>query len=314
MLVTATSFGTTDPSLRSRLEEAVEYVQYNPFGRPLSAAELSALIGPMDGIIAGLDEINRQVIENAPRLKVIARYGVGVDNVDLDAAREHGIIVTNTPGANASSVAELTIGLMLALLRQIPLADRETRQGRWPRLDGLTLEGKVVGLLGLGAIGKQVAQRLHGFSCQVVAYDPYPDTAFAAAHGVVLLQADEVLARADILSLHLPSGPMTRGLVNAAFIAKMKPGAFLINTARGDLVCEPALVAALETGRLRGAALDTLVNQPPRPDNPLLSMPQVIVTPHIGAHTDKAAAAMGYSALQSCLAVLRGEEPEHRVA
>ena len=262
-----------------------------------------------DGYIAGLDQIDRAALQAADRLKVIARYGVGVDRVDLAAAAEKSIVVTNTPLANAISVAELTIGLMLALARSIPALAAETRAGGWSRAVGVTLEGKTIGLIGLGSIGKAVATRLRAFDCALIAHDPAPDTRFAAANGIALAALDEAISRADFLSLHCPLLPTTRGMVNASFLARIKPGAFLINTARGELIDEAALLEALRSGRLRGAALDAFTIEPPAKGNPLLALPQVIATPHCGAHTDGAANAMGWGALRDCLAVLRGEKP-----
>ncbi len=313
VLVTPTSYGQHDPRLRSELESRVGEVIYNPTGRPLSSSELCSLLVDCDGYIAGLDTIDRAALQAANRLKVIARYGVGVDRIDLEAAREKGIVVTNTPGANAVSVAELTIGLMLSLARMIPAASAATKAGEWPRLSGIALEGKTVGLLGLGAIGKQVARRLCSFDCTIIAHDPAPDEAFAEECGLTLLPPGEVIARADFLSLHVPVSPETAGMVNAAFLAQMKEGAFLINTSRGELIDEKALLDALQSGRLRGAGLDAFAKEPPSADNPLLALPQVIATPHMGAHTDGATNAMGWAALRDCLAVLSGEEPTYRV-
>jgi D-3-phosphoglycerate dehydrogenase len=314
VLVTATSFGRSDPRLRAELEAAVGQVIYNPAGRPLFSSEMAELLAGCAGCIAGVDAIDRRALQAADRLKVIARYGVGVDNVDLGAARERGIVVTNTPGANAVSVAELTIALMLALARMIPIAHEKTRAGAWPRLEGLSLEGKAVGLLGCGAVGRQVARRLRGFDCTVLACDPGLDAPLAREYGATLCTLDDLVPASDFLSLHLPLLPETHGIVDGAFLGRMKPGACLVNTARGELVDEAALLAALDSGRLRGAALDVFAQEPPASDNPLLSRPQVIVTPHIGAHTDGALGAMGWSALHDCLAVLRGGEPRHRVA
>lgn len=286
---------------------------YNPFGRPLTSSEVQRLLPGCDGYIAGLDAIDRAALEAADRLRVIARYGVGVDRVDLEAAREKGIVVTNTPGANSTSVAELAVGLMLSLARMIPLANQETRTGKPPRIQGVSLEGKVVGLLGLGAIGKLVARRLQGFDCTVLAYDPAVDSAAAQEVGAVLCSQEEVVAKSDFLSLHVPVLPETRGMVDACFLAQMKPGAFLINTARGELIDEVALFEGLRSGHLRGAALDAFAQEPPSEDNPLFSLPQVIATPHMGAHTDGATNAMGWAALRDCVAVLRNEDPIHRV-
>ncbi len=314
VLVTSTSFGKSDPRVCTELESTVGEVIYNPFGRPLSSQELQHLLPGCDGYIAGVDRIDRAALETANRLKVIARCGVGIDSIDLLAAAEHAIVVTNTPSANAISVAELTIGFMLLLARSLHILPAETRAGKWPRTVGISLEGKTIGLLGLGAIGKQVARRLRPFNCTIVAHDPAADITFAAEHGVELREMDEVLYRADILSLHLPLLPTTRDMVNKSFLRRMKTDAFLINTARGELVDEEALFEALQNGHIRGAALDAFREEPLRSDNPLLSLPQVIATPHCGAHTDGAIDAMSWGAMRDCLAVLRAEQPMHRVA
>jgi phosphoglycerate dehydrogenase-like enzyme len=236
-----------------------------------------------------------------------------VDKIDLEAARAQGIVVTNTPGANSVSVAELALGLMLALARQIPQADAAARRGEFPRLNGVSLEGKMIGILGMGAIGKHLVKRLAGFDCRILAYDPYPDAAFAQAHQVELSAMSEVVAAADFLSLHMPLTPETRCLVNGDFLARMKKGSFLINTARGEVIDEEALVAALQSGQLRGAGLDAFVDEPPSLNHPLLMLPNVIATPHLGAQTDGATDHMGWWSLNDCLAVLRGEPPLYRV-
>ncbi len=313
LLVTPTSYGKNDLRLKADLERLVGAVIYNPTGKPLSSAEVKTLLPGVDGYIAGLDVIDRAALAAADRLKVIARYGVEVDAIDLDACREKEIIVTNTPGANSASVAELTIGLILALARQIPEAVAATRQGEFPRLSGLSLAGKTIGLLGLGAIGKETARRLAGFDCRILAYDPYPDKAFARQHDVQFALLADLLIEADFVSLHLPLLPETRLLVNDEFLAQMKPGAALINTARGELVDETALLRALQSGRLRGAALDVFAKEPPDPDHPLLKLKQVIAMPHIGAQTDGATNAMGWMAYHDCLAVLRGDQPKYRI-
>jgi D-3-phosphoglycerate dehydrogenase len=313
ILVTPTSYGKDDNRLITELEELTGSVVYNPTGKPLTSEEVASMLQGVDGYIAGLDVIDRAALEKADRLKVIARYGVGVDKVDLAAARENCITVTNTPGANSVSVAELALGLMLSMARQIPEASRATQQGKWPRFSGISLEGKITGILGLGAIGKQLALRLAGFHCSILAYDPYPDLEFINENHIQLCSMDQVVAESDFISLHLPLLPETRGLVNAEFLAKMKQGSFLINTARGEAVDEKALAEALQSGHLRGAGLDAFTVEPPNPDNPLLHMNQVIVTPHLGAHTDGATSSMGWMALQDCLAVLQGEEPKYRI-
>jgi D-3-phosphoglycerate dehydrogenase len=314
LLVTPTSYGKNDARLKTELEAQVGEVVYNPTGKPLTSAEVAQLLPGIDGYIAGLDGIDANALKTADRLKVIARYGVGVDNVDLTAVREKGIVVTNTPGANSVSVAELALGLMLALARQIPEAVEAVHQGKWPRYSGVSLEGKTIGILGLGAIGKQLARRLTSFDCNILAFDPFADVAFAKDNHIELTTMEKVIEQADFVSLHLPLLPETRGIVNDTFLNKMKKGSFLINTSRGEAVDEDALLKALQSGHLKGAGLDAFKVEPPDPKNPLLALPQVIATPHLGAQTDGATSNMGWLAMRDCLAVLRGEEPIYRVA
>lgn len=313
VLVTSTSFGRFDPRQKEVLATAVARVTYNETGKPLTSAQLQTLLPDVDGYIAGLDEIDAAALAAGTNLQVVARYGVGINNVDLDAAKTRGIVVTNTPGANSASVAELTVLLMLSLCRPVETAVSQTRLGGWPRLKGQSLVGKTVGLVGLGAIGKEVARRLAGFDCTLLAFDVAADAAFAAGHNVQLVSLAELLAQADIVSLHVPVLPATINMVNDHFLQQMKAGSYLINTSRGELVDEAALLAALTSGHLAGAALDAFQQEPPAANNPLLALPQVIPTPHMGAHTDDATNAMGRMALADCLAVLRGEMPRYRV-
>ncbi len=313
VLVTSTSFGKNDPQLKTELEVSVGKVIYNPIGKPLSSEDVAKLLPGVDGFIAGLDFIDAAALKNADKLKVIARYGVGYERVDLETAKHKKIVVTNTPGANSVSVAELAIGLMLALLRHIPEAVKAVQQGEWKRFSGTSLEGKTIGILGLGAIGKQLARRLAGFDCRILAYDPFAHAEYAQANQIELVDQQELLSQSDIVSLHLPVLKETIGLVNADFLSKMKAGSFLINTARGELVNEVDLLEALKSGHLKGAGLDAFQEEPLDPACPLLDLPQVIATPHLGAQTDKATSNMGWMALEDCLAVLRGEEPKYRV-
>lgn len=313
LLVTPTSYGKNDSRLKTDLENLVGEVIYNPTGKPLTSEEVARLLPGIDGYIAGLDVIDANALKTADKLKVIARYGVGVDNVDLKFAREKGIVVTNTPGANSVSVAELALALMLALARQLPEAVDAVHQGKWPRYSGISLEGKTIGILGLGAIGKQLARRLAGFDCKILAFDPFADKQFAAKNNIELVAMDEVIQKSDFVSLHLPLLPETRSIVDDTFISKMKKGSFLINTSRGEIVDEGALLRGLQSGLLRGAGLDAFTTEPPDPQNPLLSLPQVIATPHLGAQTDGATSNMGWLAMKDCLAVLKGEQPSFRV-
>jgi D-3-phosphoglycerate dehydrogenase len=313
ILVTPTSFGKYNKQLKTDLEETVGEVIYNTTGHPLTSDELVDILPGIDGYIAGLDWIDDAALAAADKLKVIARYGVGVDRVDLDAAEVQGITITNTPGANSASVAELTIGLILSLARHIPKGAAATRKGEWPRMNGLSLQGKTIGLVGLGAIGKQVTRRLYSFDCELLAYDPYPDNKFAEKHGVTFTIMDELLGQSDFVSLHLPLLPETQGIINADAINKMKNGAYIINTSRGELIEDSALLDAIQSKKLAGAALDVFAKEPPDKDNPLLKQPEIIVTPHCASHTDGATDTMAKMAMDNCLAVLSGEEPANRV-
>ena len=313
VLVTPTSYGKFNPGLKTALEDAVGEVLYNPTGRPLSSQQVAELLPGMDAYIAGLDQIDSSALKSADALKVIVRYGVGFENVDLAAAREKGIIVSNTPGANSASVAELALAMILMLARHIPKGMHALRQGEWPRLPGASLQGKTVGILGLGAIGKELVSRLAGFDCQIIAHDPFADINFAAQYHIDLVDRDTLIANSDFLSLHCPVLPETRGLVNGTFINEMKQGAYLINTSRGEILDEAALVKGLESGHIAGAGLDAFEKEPPDKENPLLSMPQVVCTPHLGAQTDGSTNNMGSMALEECFRVLKGEPPKYRV-
>jgi D-3-phosphoglycerate dehydrogenase len=314
LLVTPTSYGKNDARLKTELEALVGEVIYNPTGKPLTSAEVAALLPGINGYIAGLDVIDADALKTADKLKVIARYGVGFDNVDLESAKNKNIVVTNTPGANSVSVAELALGLILALARQIPEAVDAVHQGKWPRYSGVSLEGKTIGILGLGAIGKQLARRMGGFDCKILAFDPYADKQFALDNQITLAEMDQVIAVSDFVSLHLPLLPETRGIVDEAFLNKMKKGAYLVNTSRGEAINEDALLKSLQSGHLKGAALDAFIVEPPDPNHPLLALPNVIATPHLGAQTDGATSNMGWLAMKDCLAVLKDEKPLYRVA
>ena len=311
VLVTPTSYGREDPMLKSELENSVREVVYNMTGKPLSSSDLMMLLPGVDGYIAGLDEIDSAALAAADQLQVITRYGVGVDNVDLEFCKSKGICVTNTPGANSGSVAELAMGLILCLLRKIPFAIEETRLGEWPRLQGLSLHGKTIGLLGFGRIGQQMASRLAPFGCSVLAHDPNIKTNLGFQ--VEMTSLNDLLQRSDLVSLHLPAAPGTIDMVNRDFLDQMKVGAYLVNTSRGELIVESDLLEAMNNGHLTGAALDVFRRQPPDPGSPILTHPKVLVTPHMGAHSDDATNQMGWMALRECLNVLQGNDPQYPV-
>ncbi|MEM6281691.1 MAG: phosphoglycerate dehydrogenase [Chloroflexota bacterium] len=313
VLVTPTSYGRNDDALKTRLESLVGEVTYNTTGKPLTSEDLQAILPGVDGYIAGLDVIDDAALAIADQLQVVARYGVGYSNVNLDAAKAKGIVVTNTPAANAKSVAELTIALLMNLMRPVIDAANDTRKGGWMRTTGVSVDGKTVGLIGLGAIGREVARRLQGFDCKIIAFDVTYDNAFIEQYNIQTASIDELLPVSDVVSMHVPVLDATRNMVDEAFVGKMKAGSYLINTARGELIDEDALLSALERGHIKGAAMDAFQTEPPGAAHPLLQMPQVIPTPHMGAHTDGASNMMGWMAFDNCIAVLKGENPLHPV-
>jgi D-3-phosphoglycerate dehydrogenase len=262
-------------------------------GRP--AEQLAHDLADADALVVrSATRVTAPVIDAAPRLRVIARAGTGVDNVDVNAASARGVVVMNAPGANSISVAELAIGLMLALARHVPAADAAMKQGKWEKKKfmGEELRDKTLGLAGLGRIGQEVARRARAFGMRVVAHDPFIAASVAEDLGVELVTMDEVFARADYVSLHLPSTPATRNFLNAERLAHARKGVRIVNTARGDLIDETALADAIEAGHVAGAALDVFEIEPP-PDPRLQTLPQVIATPHIAASTREAQELVG---------------------
>lgn len=272
----------------------------------LSEDALVPLVAEIDAwIVRGATKVTRRLIDAAPRLRWVARAGAGLDNIDVAAAKERGIEVLNVPGANAVAVAELVFGLLLGLLRKIPAADASLRRGEWEksRFQGRELRGKTLGIVGLGKIGRAVALRARAFEMTCVGHDPLVPAEDALALGVTPLSFDALLARAEILTLHAPMGPATKGLIGAAQIAQMPKGAILVNAARGGLVDEAALIAALRSGQLAGAALDVFAEEPPR-DWSLVNLPNVVSTPHVGAATVEAQEAVGEEIVKLLLAAM----------
>ena len=311
VVIAARSFASTDPAPREALQRAgVTVVQPST---PPRGEELAAMLGEADALIVGAIPLTEEHFAAAPRLRVVAMHGVGVDHIDLLAAAARGVVVTNAPGSNDGAVADLAVGLMLACLRQIPAADRAVRAGEWRGMVGEELAGKQVGILGWGRIGRNVARRLSGFDVSLLVHDPFVDADVVSASGANPRSLDDLLQQADIVSLHLPLTPDTSNLLDASTLAQMKPGAYLVNTARGGIVDEAALLALLRRGHLRGAGLDCFAVEPPV-GNPLLELPNVVVTPHIGAQTREAIGRMGAIAAENVLRVLGGEEPLYRVA
>lgn len=289
------------------LEQAGCRTLYLPDDQDESAIGRLLAAEPVDAIISRTATLTAGHLAACPSLRIVCKHGVGVSNIDVAAATKLGIPVCVTPGANAQSVAEMAWGLLFAAARRIPWMDAELRAGRWSRAqNGLELQGRTLGLVGFGEVGQRMARVALALGMPVVAFDPGIRTAPQGLEAVRLLPSlDEVVSTADVLSLHVPLNPATRGLMNAERIARMPPGAILINTARGEVVDEPALIAALRGGHLFAAGLDTMANEPLPAGSPLLSLPNVVLTPHVGGSTPAALDAMARGAARTVLDALQ---------
>ncbi|GAA6119183.1 hydroxyacid dehydrogenase [Acidovorax sp. FG27] len=305
VLVTAPSLAPAGAAL---LADAGCRVLHLPADASAGDAALTRLLAtaPVDAVISRTVPLTAAQLASCPTLRIVCKHGVGVSNIDVAAASALGIPVCVTPGANAQSVAEMTWGLIFAAARRIAWMDGELRAGRWSRAqDGLQLQGRTLGLVGLGDVGQRVARVALALGMPVVAFDPGLHAAPAGLQAVRLVPAvDDVVRAADVLSLHVPLNAATRGLMDAGRIARMPRGAVLINTARGEVVDEAALVDALRSGHLFAAGLDTMAAEPLPADSPLLSLPQVVLSPHVGGSTPAALDAMASGAARTVLAAL----------
>ncbi len=311
ILVTSRSFSDGDLDLERRAHTAGHRVMRGPAHHDLD--ELRALLHGADAWIAGTGPVTAAHLAAAPKLRIVARYGVGTEAVDLDAAAEAGVIVTNTPGANADAVADHAVGLMLSALRFVADGDRRVRGGDWAVRRGRELGAAVAGIVGFGRIGQGVARRLGGFGCRILAADPFLPSEVIADAGAEPMPLDDLFTTADVVTLHAPGGQQ---LVDAARLAGMRHGSVLVNTARPELVDEGAVAAALRDGRLSGYAADTLAGDTAASSSPLLAAdlaPVVTITPHLGAQTTQAVDNMGSMSLDDVLAALRGETPRFLV-
>ena len=284
------------PTLRRELTARYPDASFNETRRPLAGTELIRFLRGSDKAITGLEVLDAPLFAAVPELRVVSKYGVGLDTIDLDAARQHGVVVRWTPGVNRQSVAELTIAFMIALCRRlVPLAI-DLREGRWPHGGGRQLSSATVGIVGCGHVGKTVARLCKAFGAAVLAHDIVDYEDFYLAHGVRAVALDALLRDSDIVTIHVPLDGSTRGLIDARALALMKPSAFLVNAARGGIVDEAALKTALVEGRLAGAAADVFATEPPI-DLELLRLPTFLGTPHVGASTEEAVLAMGRAAI-----------------
>jgi len=307
--VTAKSFGKVVPDGLKILEKVAE-IKRNPYNRPMTEEELTQNLKDADAVVLGVDKCSRKVIESLERLKVIGRHGVGLDNVNLDAATEKGVIVTYTPHVNADSVAEHTWALILALARKIIPADASTKAGRWEGFNfiGLELSSKTIGIIGLGAIGQRVAKRARGFDMNILYYDKRRNKALESEMGVTFVDLERLLRESDIVSIHAALTSETKRMIGTRELQMMKKTALLINTARGEIIDENILVQALREGWIAGAALDVFEREPPEQ---LLKTDNVVLTPHIASYTTEALRRMDTMVAEDIVKVLAGGKPEH---
>jgi D-3-phosphoglycerate dehydrogenase / 2-oxoglutarate reductase len=294
------------------LREAGFDLVFPPRPMQLVESELLEILPGIDAVVAGSEPYTAKVLNANPALRVIARVGVGYDAVDVAAATQRGIAVTIAPGTNQDAVAEHTFCLMLALVKDLIAQHAGVKAGGWPRGVNLPLRGQTLGIAGLGRIGKSVARRGEAFGMRLLAYEPFPDAGFAAKHNVTFVPFEQLLAESDFLSLHLPYTPESKHVINKKTLAVMKPTAFLINTARGGLVCEADLLEALRAKRLAGAGLDVFEEEPPG-RNPLFELPNVVLTPHAAGGDTRSLRDMTTSAAEAIAALRRGEWPAEKV-
>lgn len=293
ILITPRSFAKFDKEPFELLKKINAEVVINPYGRILTKQEMISLVGDIDGIIVGVDPIDQEVMDSAPKLKAIAKYGVGTDNIDLDYAKEKDIPVTITEGANKDAVAEYTIALMLSVARKVVQIDNECRKLNWSKITTIDTYGKTLGLIGVGQIGKTVVKRLKGFDMNILAYDLHRDDKFAKENNMTYVeQLDELLKKSDFISLHLPLNESTKNIIGKRELQLMKENAILINTARGGLIDEDALLVALEHNYIWGAGLDVFKEEPPT-NKKLLANSNLVIGSHCAASTQQATINMG---------------------
>ena len=311
VLVSTSTFGEFDEAPLRKLKQNGFEVVVNPYGRKLQPQESIGLMRDVDGIIAGTEPLNSDILKRANRLKVISRLGVGLDNVDLTAAKQLGIHVASTPAAPTEAVAELTLGLMIVLARRVVEADHAIRNGSWKPLMGVLLTGKTLGIVGLGRIGKRVAELAQPLGMSILAYEPFADGSFVTKYQIGLVSLSELFSQADIVSLHIPLLPETRGLVSRELFALMKPTALLINTCRGEVVDEAALLQAVESNRLAGAALDVYNEEPYR--GPMKQNSRIILSAHMGSYAKEARIQMEHEAVENLIRLLTAAAEPSRV-
>jgi len=299
IVVAARSF-SRNSTLKAEIQKIFKKVKFNETGKVLAGPELVEFLKDYTHAITGLEVIDESLLRQLPDLKVIGKYGVGLDMLDLEALEKRGILLGWTPGVNRRSVAELTLMMMIALLRHVPVSNANLRSGQWGAPQGGLLTGKTVGIIGCGHVGKELVLLLKPFGCRILVRDLKDFPEFNKEHGVSPFSLDGVLSQSDVVSLHVPLNSSTRGLLSREKLALMKLSAILVNTARGGIVDEVALKEALMGGKLAGAGFDVFVTEPPA-DLELMNLPNFFGTTHIGANAEEAVLAMGRAAIQGLL-------------
>jgi D-3-phosphoglycerate dehydrogenase len=309
---------STSPSFGMYSNEPIEYLNNHGIelvrisdGAPTS--ELFSELEDADAAIVGYTEINQSLLEHSPNLKIVCKHGVGVDNIDLEATRRKSVWATNVPDGNKMAVADYAFGLLFSLARNIPQANALTKGGEWPRMIGTEVYGKTLGVIGLGRIGKEVVRRAKGFDMIILAFEPYPDVAFAEENGVIFTELPELLKQSDFVTLHMPLNEQTTNLIGAEQLNIMKETAYLINVSRGGMIDEDALYAGLTEKKIAGAAIDVFLKEPVT-NHPLFTLPNFIATSHIAGYTYEAINNVGMTCVKNIVNVLvKGERPLHVV-
>jgi len=303
ILVSPSSFGQCGLEPLNLLKENKFEVISNPYTRKLKEDEIIELGRDIIGIVAGIETYNKKVLDKLVNLKCISRVGVGMDSVDLEYAKQKGITVVNTPDGPTRSVAELTIAMTFSLLRRIPQADCAMKKKQWQKHIGNLLQNKVIGVIGLGRIGKMVVEMFRGLGNSVIGYDLYPDKAWCKKHGVEIFDFNEILAKADIITLHIPGNKNKTAVICKKEIDLMQNGAYLVNLARGGIVDEDALFNALKTNKLSGAAVDVFSKEPY--SGPLCELENIVMTPHLGSYAAEGKLQMEVDAVKNLINVLK---------
>jgi len=306
ILISTSSFGQTDVRPVEMLNSSgVEYVM-NPYGRKLKREETVSLLRDMDGLIAGTEMLDKEILKQFPKLGVISRCGTGTDNIDMNAADEFGIRIFNTPDAHVNAVAELTLAGILDLLRSVSYADRIIRQKGWEKPMGKLLREKTVGIIGMGRVGKALAILLQPFKNTIFTYDVYEDKKFAEQYGICYSTLNDLLMKSDIVTLHMPYHDSFYHFLDRSRLASVKKGAFVVNCGRGGLIDEQALYEFLKEHRIGGAYIDTFEKEPYQ--GPLIELPNVILTPHIGSYAAECRTAMEIQAVENLLQFFQRKE------